>query len=79
MSRLNSNIETLQETNAEIRKKISDQQQVNKDRRQNLAGTPEEAKRKRDFETYKEEKSKNIISLKQSLEEIKPKMHIVLK
>lgn len=67
MSRLNSNIESLQETNDEIKKKISDQQEVNKERRLNLAGTPEEAKRKRDFESYKEEKSRTINTLKQSL------------
>ncbi len=54
MSKLNSNIESLQEGNAEVREKIAGQQEVNKERRLNLAGTPEEAKRKRDFENYKE-------------------------
>ncbi len=65
MSRLNSSIESLKEGNAEIREKIAGQQEVNKERRLNLAGTPEEAKRKRDFENYKEQKCRAISKLKQ--------------
>ena len=67
MSKLNSNIECLQEANGEIKKKITDQQEINKERRMNMTGTPEETKRKKDFETYKEEKSKTINILKNSL------------